>query len=130
LAFPIGVGCTVVFKASELSPRTHHALLEMFEEAGLPKGVLNVVQARREDGAAVTEALIAHRNIRKVEFIGSRAIGRAIGKVAAKYLKPVLMELGGKSAAIVLDDADLERAAKLCIEGGKDRYWLTGDRGC
>ena len=116
LAFPIGVGCTVVFKASELSPRTHHALLEMFEEAGLPKGVLNVVQARREDGAAVTEALISHPSIRKIEFIGSRAVGIAIGQTAAKYLKPVLMELGGKSAAIVLDDANLKQAAALCIK--------------
>jgi acyl-CoA reductase-like NAD-dependent aldehyde dehydrogenase len=119
LAFPIGVGCTVVFKASELSPRTHHALLEMFEEAGLPKGVLNVVQARREDGAAVTEALISHPSIRKIEFIGSRAVGIAIGQTAAKYLKPVLMELGGKSAAIVLDDANLKQAAALCIKGGE-----------
>ena len=119
IAFPIGVGCTVVFKASELCPRTHHALLEMFEEAGLPTGVLNVVQARREDGAEVAEALISHPNIRKIEFIGSRAVGIAIGQIAAKYLKPVLMELGGKSAAIVLDDANLKQAAALCIKGGE-----------
>jgi acyl-CoA reductase-like NAD-dependent aldehyde dehydrogenase len=93
----------------------------MFEEAGLPKGVLNVVQARRQDGAAVTEALISHPNIRKIEFIGSRAVGAAVGQTAAKYLKPVLMELGGKSAAIVLDDANLKQAAKLCIKGGAYR---------
>ena len=89
-------GCTAVFKVFELSPSTHHALLEALEEAGLPKEVLNIMQAKREDGAAVTEALITHRDRRKTEFIGSRAIGRAIGQTAAKHLKLVLMELDGK----------------------------------
>ncbi|KAH8892189.1 aldehyde dehydrogenase [Thozetella sp. PMI_491] len=114
---PIAMGCTVVFKASELCPRTHHFLAQAWTEAGLPKGVLNVIQARREDSPAVTEALIAHPSIRKIEFIGSRAVGNIIGQVAAKYTKPIFMELGGKSAAIVLDDARLEQAAHLCLMG-------------
>ena len=117
LAAPIATGCTVVFKASELSPRTHHALVEGFVEAGLPPGCINQLQARREDAAAVTEALISHPAIRKVEFVGSANVGRHITKLAAEYLKPVLLELGGKGAAIVLADADLKSAAKLCALG-------------
>lgn len=113
------MGCSVVFKASELCPRTHHKIREIFAEAGLPNGLLNVIQTRREDAGEVTEALIAHPAIRKIEFIGSKSVGKIIGQVASKYLKPVLMELGGKSAAIVLDDADLEKAADMCIKGGK-----------
>jgi acyl-CoA reductase-like NAD-dependent aldehyde dehydrogenase len=115
---PLAVGCTVVLKASEQAPRTQHYLASLFHKAGLPPGVLNVVQAAREDGARVTEALIAHPAIRKVEFIGSAAVGRSIGALAGKHLKPVLMELGGKSALIVLEDADLEAAARAAVTGG------------
>ena len=117
VASPLGAGCTVVFKASELCPRTHHAIVEAFTEAGLPAGCLNRLQTRREDAAAVTEALISHDAIRKIEFIGSAAVGKIIGQVASKYLKPVLMELGGKAPAIVLQDADLRKAARLSAMG-------------
>jgi acyl-CoA reductase-like NAD-dependent aldehyde dehydrogenase len=117
IASPIGAGCTVVFKASELCPRTHHAIVEIFNEAGLPAGCLNQLQTRREDAAAVTEALISHQAIRKIEFIGSAAVGKIIGQVASKYLKPVLMELGGKAPAIILKDADLRKAAQLSAMG-------------
>lgn len=113
----IVTGCTVVLKASELSPLTHSIISDIFREAGCPPGVLNTLQARREDAAAVTESLIANERIRKVEFIGSAAVGRIIGATAAKHLKPVLMELGGKCPAIVLDDADLPKAATLCAKG-------------
>lgn len=119
LATPVAAGCTVVFKASELSPKTHHLLVEIFKEAGLPDGVINVVQTRREDAPSVTEALVAHPAIRKVEFIGSAPVGRIIGQLGGKYLKPVLMELGGKGPAIVLADADLADAAKKCVTGGR-----------
>ncbi|OQV10699.1 hypothetical protein CLAIMM_14662 [Cladophialophora immunda] len=114
---PIAVGCTVVLKASEQSPNTHHLLAELFRRAGLPPGVLNVIQTRREDAAAVTEALISHRHIRKIEFIGSAGVGCRIGALAGRYLKPTLMELGGKAAALVLEDADLELAAQGCVHG-------------
>lgn len=117
VAAAIAAGCTVVMKASEACPRTHSMVVEIFEQAGLPKGCLNQVQTKREDAAAVTEALISHKAIRKVEFIGSAAVGRIIGQVAAKYLKPVLMELGGKGPALVLKDADIARAVKLCAFG-------------
>lgn len=109
----------MVFKASEACLKTHHRLVEIFREAGLPGGVVNVIQTRREDAAAVTEALIAHPAIRKIEFIGSASVGRAIGQLGGQYLKPVLMELGGKGPAIVLADADLPDAAQKCVMGGQ-----------
>jgi acyl-CoA reductase-like NAD-dependent aldehyde dehydrogenase len=117
IASPIGAGCTVVFKASELCPRTHHAIVAAFTDAGLPAGCLNQLQTCREDAAAVTEALISHDAIHKVEFIGSAAVGKIIGQIASKYLKPVLMELGGKAPAIILKDADLRKAAQLSAMG-------------
>jgi acyl-CoA reductase-like NAD-dependent aldehyde dehydrogenase len=88
------------------------------EEAGIPKGVINVIQAKREDAAPVVEAIISHKAIRKVDFIGSAAVGSKIGQVCAKYLKPILMELGGKGPAVILEDADLGKAAKFCAIGG------------
>jgi acyl-CoA reductase-like NAD-dependent aldehyde dehydrogenase len=117
IASAIAVGCTVVFKASEICPKTHAGIVAAFAESGCPAGVLNQLQTKREDAAKVTEVLIAHDAIRKVEFIGSAAVGRIIGQVAAKYLKPVVMELGGKCPAIVLEDADVEEAAKQCALG-------------
>lgn len=117
MSMALAAGCTIVVKASELCPQTHHLLRDCFEEAGFPKGTVNMIQAQREDAAAVTEAIVAHKAIRKIDFIGSAAIGIKIGQLAARYLKPVLMELGGKGPAIVLDDADLPKAAQLCAVG-------------
>ena len=111
-----------MIKASELCPFTHQLILEVLEEAGFPPGVLNQVQARREDAPAVTEALISHPDLRKVEFIGSAPTGKIIGQLAAKYLKPILMELGDQSPALVLEDADLKHAAAECARGGTLPY--------
>ena len=113
----IGAGCTVVLKSSELSPLTHSLIVDIYHQAGLPAGVLNSVQADRSSAAEITETLIANERIRKIEFIGSAAVGRLIGATAAKYLKPVLMELGGKCPSIVLDDANLQKAAVLSAKG-------------
>jgi acyl-CoA reductase-like NAD-dependent aldehyde dehydrogenase len=123
LASIVGAGCTVVFKASELSPKTHHMLVEAFREAGVPDGVINVIQTRREDGPEVSETLIAHRAIKKVEFVGSAGVGSKIAQVCGKYLKPILMEMGDKAAAIVLEDASLEQAASICLAGGKSNIF-------
>ncbi|KAK5044792.1 hypothetical protein LTR84_010448 [Exophiala bonariae] len=117
VAAALGAGCTVVMKASELCPRTHSMIVEIWQQAGLPSGCLSQIQASRKDGALITETPIAHPAIRKVEFIGSAAVGKAIGQVASKHLKPILMELGGKSPAIVLRDANLAKAAEHCAFG-------------
>ena len=89
IAAALGAGCSVILKASEMCPRTHGYLAKLFYEAGLPDGVLNVIQARREDAAAVTETVIADPRLRKVEFIGSTAVGKIIGQICAKHLKPI-----------------------------------------
>ncbi|KAH6609784.1 ALDH-like protein [Trichoderma cornu-damae] len=112
IAAALAAGCTVVLKASEICPLVYRMLVGIFEEAGVPKGALNQIQARREDAASVSEALIAHPAVRKVEFIGSASVGKIIGQLTSKYIKPVLMELGGKTPALVLRDADLKNAAK------------------
>ncbi|KAJ5909976.1 aldehyde dehydrogenase [Penicillium tannophilum] len=117
LAASIGAGCTAVLKASELCPYTHSLIAEIFTTAGAPPGVINFICAARDDAAEVTEHLIANTHIRKVDFIGSPGVGKIITATAAKYLKPVLLELGGKCPAIVLDDADIEQAAEKCAKG-------------
>lgn len=93
-----------MFKASELSPRVHHALVRIFHDARVPPGALNKIQVERTAAAEVTEALIAHHAIKKVEFIGSNAIESKIGQLCMEYMKPIFMELGGKCPAIVLED--------------------------
>ncbi|KAK7739093.1 hypothetical protein SLS62_011315 [Diatrype stigma] len=113
----LAAGCTVVLKASEMCPAVYRLIVQVFEDAGLPRGAVNMVMARREDAAAVTEAIIAHPAIRKVEFIGSAPIGRQIGITAAKHMKPILMELGGKCPFIVLKDANLKKAVQFAAFG-------------
>jgi acyl-CoA reductase-like NAD-dependent aldehyde dehydrogenase len=104
-------GNTVVLKGSELSPRTYWAIGSVLKEAGLPDGVLNVIYHRPSDAAAVTNTIIEHPAVRKVNFTGSTMTGSIIGAKAGKELKPILMELGGKASAIVCEDANLENAA-------------------
>jgi aldehyde dehydrogenase (NAD+) len=96
-------GCTVVVKPAPETPLDSYLLAELLTEAGVPPGVVNIVAAGRDVGAH----LVAHPGVDKVAFTGSTAAGRAIGKVCGEHLKRVSLELGGKSAAIVLDDADL-----------------------
>lgn len=117
IAYAIAAGNTAVLKAPEHSPKCYWCIGSVFEEAGLPAGVLNVIQHRPEDAAAVTSALIAHPLVMKVNFTGSTAVGRIIAEQAGKNLKPVLLELGGKAPAVILEDADLEMAAKACAMG-------------
>ncbi|KAI0821828.1 aldehyde dehydrogenase [Trametes gibbosa] len=111
-ALPIVCGNTVVLKTSEVSPRTQIIVAEIFEKAGLPKGVLNFVSVGKEDSPARVAEMIAHPAVRKVNFTGSDTVGRLIAIEAAKHLKPCVFELGGKAPVIVLDDADLPRAAR------------------
>ncbi|KKB77709.1 salicylaldehyde dehydrogenase [Devosia soli] len=117
LATPLACGNTVVLKSSEISPRTHRQLAEVLIEAGLPKGVLNVVSHAAPDAPTIVEALIAHPAIRRVNFTGSTTVGRRIAELAARNLKPALLELGGKAPMIVLDDADLDEAVAAAAFG-------------
>jgi acyl-CoA reductase-like NAD-dependent aldehyde dehydrogenase len=115
--YPLAAGNTCVFKGSEFCPRTWWAMGSVLTEAGLPSGALNVLFHRPQDAAQITTALIEHPAIKKINFTGSTAVGRIIASQAGKNLKPVLMELGGKASAIVLDDADLKNAATQCALG-------------
>ncbi|CAG8334055.1 unnamed protein product [Penicillium salamii] len=117
VALPLAAGNTVVFKGSELSPKCFWALGDIFRQAGLPAGCLNVIFNQTADAPAVTNALIAHPSVRKVNFTGSTMVGSIIASTAGKYIKPVLLELGGKASAVVLDDADLDKAAMNCAIG-------------
>ncbi|KAI0628648.1 aldehyde dehydrogenase [Trametes polyzona] len=111
-ALPIVCGNTVVIKCSEVSPRTQAIVAEIFEKAGLPKGVLNFISTSKEDSPARVAEIIAHPAVRKINFTGSDRVGRLIAAEAAKYLKPCVFELGGKAPVVVLDDADVPRAAR------------------
>lgn len=103
LAPALAAGCTVVLKPSPETVLDAYVLAEAALAAGLPPGVLNILPAGRKTG----EYLVAHPGVDKVAFTGSTAAGRAIAEVCGSLLRPVTLELGGKSAAIVLDDADL-----------------------
>lgn len=110
IAMAIACGNTAVLKASELCPAMHIAIGEAFRRAGFPDGVLNVVTNAPEDAPEIVQSLIAATDVRHVNFTGSTAVGRIIAKTAAEYLKPVVLELGGKAPMVVLDDADLDAA--------------------
>ena len=109
--YPIAAGNTCVVKGSELSPRTFWAMGSIMKEAGLPDGVLNILYHRPQDAADVTNKLIEHPAIKKINFTGSTLVGSIIAAKAGKELKPCLMELGGKASAIVCEDANLDNAA-------------------
>lgn len=110
IATPLACGNTVVFKGSELCPATQGLLVEAFKDAGFPAGVVNFVTHAPADAAAIVEAIVAHPALRRVNFTGSTRVGKLIAQTCAKYLKPVVLELGGKAPLVVLDDADLDAA--------------------
>ncbi len=117
IATPLACGNTVVLKASEICPRTHRLIGEAARAAGLPAGVVNVVSNAPADAAQVVGALIAHPAVRRVNFTGSTEVGRKIAELAARHLKPVLLELGGKAPLVILDDADIEAAVNAAVFG-------------
>jgi aldehyde dehydrogenase (NAD+) len=103
LAPALVAGCTIVIKPAPETPLDGYPLAEMLNEAGVPRGVVSIVAAGRETG----EHLVRHPGVDKVAFTGSTAAGRTIGAICGEQLKRCTLELGGKSAAIILDDADL-----------------------
>ena len=110
VAAPLACGNTVILKASEVCPRTHGEIVRAIQDAGAPEGVINLVTHEPEDAAEVVNELIAHPAVRRVNFTGSTRVGRLIAEQAARHLKRVLLELGGKAPMVVLPDADLDEA--------------------
>jgi len=109
LAYALAVGCTIVLKPSEFTPLSAIHLTEVLHEAGVPRGVFNLVLG---DGPVVGNAISKHMDIDMVSFTGSTRAGVLIAEAAAPSVKRVAQELGGKSANVILDDADLRAAAK------------------
>ncbi|MBQ1012739.1 aldehyde dehydrogenase family protein [Micromonospora sp. M51] len=112
LAPALAAGCTVVLKPSELTPLTAYLLFDAVTEAGLPPGVLNLVSGT---GPVVGEALAGHPDVDLVSFTGSTATGARIMRLAADRIARVALELGGKSANVILPDADLATAVKVGV---------------
>ena len=117
IATPLACGNTVVLKGSELCPATHGLIIEALQEAGLPPGVVNFVTNAPADAGAVVEAMVAHPALRRVNFTGSTKVGKIIAQTCAKYLKPIVLELGGKAPFVVLDDADVDAAVAAATFG-------------
>lgn len=117
VAMPLACGNTVVLKASEMSPGVHHLIGTCLSEAGLGDGVVNVVTNAPQDAQVIVEALIGHTAVRRINFTGSTRVGRIIAQMAAKHLKRVLLELGGKAPLVILDDADLDEAVNAAAFG-------------
>jgi acyl-CoA reductase-like NAD-dependent aldehyde dehydrogenase len=107
----------VIFKASEICPRTHELIVAAFGDAGFPPDVVNLITNQPEDAGQIVGALIDHPAVTRINFTGSTAVGKIIARRAAENLKPVLLELGGKAPLILLEDADLDEAVKAASFG-------------
>jgi acyl-CoA reductase-like NAD-dependent aldehyde dehydrogenase len=121
-------GNTCVLKPSEYTPLSMRRMVEIFHEAGLPPGVVNLVNGR---GAVTGNALVSHPDIDMVGFTGGTTTGRAIAAAAGRNLKPIALELGGKSANIIFDNADIDKAldgALAGIFGNNGQQCLAGSR--
>ena len=123
VAAALAAGCTVVLKPSEVAPLSAFALAEVFEQVGLPAGVFNLVTGL---GPVVGEAIARHPDIDMVSFTGSTQAGKRVMAVAADTVKKVSLELGGKSAFVILDDADLGKAVKV----GLANCFINGGQTC
>ena len=119
----LAAGCTVVLKPSEVAPHSAGILLEVLAEAGVPTGVVNLVHGT---GPVVGEAIAAHPGVHMVSFTGSTAAGRRVSQVASATVKRVALELGGKSANVLLDDADFAKAVKI----GLANAFINGGQTC
>jgi betaine-aldehyde dehydrogenase len=108
----LAAGCTVVLKPSEVVPLSCFMLAEIASKTALPKGVFNFLSGA---GPVVGEAMVTHPGVDMVSFTGSTAAGRRVAELAAKTVKKVSLELGGKSASVILDDADFEKAVRASL---------------
>ncbi len=118
----IAAGGTVVAKPSEIAPLTSMILADVPEKIDFPKGVINIVSGT---GQEVGEALVAHPNIDTVSYTGSTGVGRRIMRIAAPAIKKVSLELGGKSASVILDDAPFEKAVCASVRSCKQKAGQT-----
>jgi acyl-CoA reductase-like NAD-dependent aldehyde dehydrogenase len=119
----LAAGCTVVLKPSEVAPLNAFVLAEIMDEAGIPPGVFNLVSGT---GPVVGEAIASHPGVDMVSFTGSTRAGKRVAELAAATVKRVALELGGKSANVILDDADLERA----VSTGVTNCYLNSGQTC
>jgi acyl-CoA reductase-like NAD-dependent aldehyde dehydrogenase len=119
----LAAGCTVVLKPSEVVPLNAFILAEVIEAAGLPAGVFNLVTGT---GPVVGEAIAGHPGVDMVSFTGSTRAGRRVSELASATVKPVAMELGGKSPNVILEDADLSRA----VPDGVGKCYLNSGQTC
>ncbi len=119
----LAAGCTVVVKPSEVAPLSAYALAEVFDQIGLPPGVFNLVSGYGEE---VGEALVVHPDIDMVSFTGSTRAGKRIAELAGQQVKRVALELGGKSANVILDDADFDKA----VADGVGKCYLNSGQTC
>ncbi|QND67594.1 aldehyde dehydrogenase family protein [Mesorhizobium loti] len=122
IAPALAAGCTLVLKPAEFTPLTAILFAEICERAGVPKGVVNIVQGGPEAGVAI----VNHPGIQKIAFTGSSEVGKIIRKATAGSGKKLSLELGGKSAFIVFEDADLDSA----VEGLVDGIWFNQGQVC
>jgi aldehyde dehydrogenase (NAD+) len=123
VAAALAAGCTVVLKPSEVAPLSAYALAEIFEQVGLPAGVFNLVTGL---GPVVGERIVEHPDVDMVSFTGSTQAGKRVMALAAGTVKRVALELGGKSAFVILDDADLGKAVKV----GLANCFINGGQTC
>ncbi|ABG30513.1 aldehyde dehydrogenase family protein [Roseobacter denitrificans] len=122
IAPALAYGNTVVFKPADLTPGSAHMLAQIIDAAGAPAGVFNLVMGR---GSVVGNALVAHPDVNAISFTGSVPVGRQLLVDAAKGMKKVQLEMGGKNPMVVMDDADLDIAVPACVNGA---FFSTGQR--
>lgn len=128
LAPVLTTGCTAVLKPAENTPLTALKLGELLVESGMPEGVINIVPGF---GAEAGQALVDHADVDKITFTGSTAVGKKIMADASHTIKRTSLELGGKSANIILDDADIEVALRTAINAGylnSGQFCMAGSR--
>ena len=126
VAYAIGAGCTVVLKPSEVAPLDAFILAEVVEDAGLPAGVFNMVTGT---GPEVGEAIAAHPGVDMVSFTGSTRAGKRVAEVASQTLKRVALELGGKSANVLLDDLD-DAGFERAVRDGIGKAYINSGQTC
>lgn len=123
IAPALAAGCTVVLKPSEIAPLSVYQLFDVIQDAGFPPGVVNLISGH---GPGIGEALVTHPEVDVVSFTGSVQGGARVAELASRSIKRVTLELGGKSANVILDDADLATAVKV----GVANAFLNGGQTC